>query len=62
MTGMRTMTESDCPDCPYGAERCPKVSDLETTVIDLVHQMRKMNNYLMVIIGIMAVECGIVIL
>ncbi len=48
-------------ECPYGADECPKIHDLEETVKDVLKQMRQMNNYLMVIMGIIAVECGFVV-
>ena len=49
-------------DCPFGAGPCPKVEDLDETVKDLVAQVRRMNSYLMIIMGIIAVECGICVL
>ncbi len=49
-------------ECPYGADECPKIHDLEASVKDVIMQMRRMNNYLMIIMGIIAVECGIVVL
>ena len=49
-------------ECPYRAGPCPKVEDLDETVKDLVTQVRRMNSYLMIIMGIIAVECGICVL
>lgn len=49
-------------DCPFGARPCPKVEDLDETVKDLVVQVRRMNSYLMIIMGIIAVECGICVM
>lgn len=49
-------------ECPYGAAACPKVEDLDETVKDLVVQVRRMNCYLMIIMGIIAVECGICVM
>ncbi len=56
------MGSNECPECPYGAGECPKIHDLEDSVKDVLRQIRQMNNYLMVIMGIIAVECGFVVL
>ena len=56
---MATMTIAECP---YGACDCPKVSDVEESVKDLILQVRRMNAYLMVVIGILTVEFGVCII
>ena len=58
----RDSGQSATADCPYRAGPCPKVEDLDETVKDLVVQVRRMNSYLMIIMGIIAVECGICVL
>ena len=59
---MMTMTTMPIAECPYGACDCPKVNDVEASVKDLIEQVRKMNTYLMVVIGIMTAELGVCIL
>ena len=54
-----TMTPSNCP---YGAGDCPKVEYVEESVKDLIIQVRRMNMYLMVVIGILTAEFGVCIL
>ncbi len=49
-------------DCPYGADQCPKVEYVEESVKDLITQVRRMNTYLMVVIGILTAEFGVCIL
>lgn len=49
-------------ECPYGAGECPKVADVEESVKDLIAQVRRMNTYLMVVIGILTAELGVCIL
>lgn len=49
-------------ECPYGACDCPKVSDVEESVKDLIVQVRRMNAYLMVVIGILTVEFGVCVI
>jgi len=58
----RDSGQSAAAECPYRAGPCPKVEDLDDTVEDLVVQVRRMNSYLMIIMGIIAVECGICVL
>ena len=61
MTAVTTMTPQR-HDCPYGADQCPKISDLEESIKDLAIQMKKVTWYLAIIMGIIAVECGYVII
>lgn len=72
-----TITPSECPydsatslhayvqsqgDCPYGAESCPKISTLDRAIEDLTQSVKRLNYLMAFIAGIIAVECGIVIL
>ena len=59
---MMTMATMTIAECPYGACDCPKVSDVEESVKDLIIQVRRMNAYLMVVIGILTVEFGVCII
>lgn len=49
-------------DCPYGAEACPKIGALEKAIQDLTVSVRRINYLTAFIAGIIAVECGIVIM
>ena len=56
------MTTMPIAECPYGACDCPKVEYVEESVKDLIIQVRRMNMYLMVVIGILTAEFGVCIL
>ena len=56
------MTPPTSDDCPYGAEACPKIGALERCIQDLTASVRRINYLTAFIAGIIAVECGVVIL
>ena len=49
-------------DCPYGAESCPKIAALDKAIGDLTQSVKRLNYLMAFVAGIIAVECGIVIL
>lgn len=49
-------------DCPYGADTCPKVQELERDVTEMRKTMNKILYLLYFVAGIVAVEFGIVII
>lgn len=65
---MTAIKPSDCPyeqssyDCPYGAESCPKITTLDKAIEDLTMSVRRLNYLMAFVAGIIAVECGIVIM
>ena len=49
-------------DCPYGADTCPKISALDKSIEELTASVKRLNYLMAFVAGIIAVECGIVIL
>ena len=49
-------------DCPYGAEKCPKVDDLEKKVARMERNQAKILYTIYFVAGIVSVELGIVII
>lgn len=49
-------------ECPYGAESCPKIMTLDKAIEDLTQSVKRLNYLMTFVAGIIAVECGIVIL
>lgn len=49
-------------ECPYGAETCPKMDELDEKVTRLDTMMCGMQRTLWVIAGILMCECGIMVL
>lgn len=49
-------------DCPFGANDCPKVEKLEDRLIRLEKMQHQTQTILYVIVGILAVEFGIVLI
>lgn len=45
--------------CPYLDKDCPKVVDLDKEVTELKNEIKKINYYLYMIIGMIAVNWGI---
>lgn len=50
------------PMCPYGADSCPKLDELDNKVDKLEVMICSMQRTLWVIAGILMCECGIMIL
>lgn len=49
-------------DCPYGADDCPKVDDLEKRVARMEKNQAKILYTMYFVAGIVSVELGIVII
>lgn len=49
-------------ECPYGADDCPKITDLEVTVRVLHSELENMKRILYCIVGILMVELGVTII
>ena len=49
-------------ECPYGAEDCPKIEDLERRVSRMEKTMDKIMYTLYFVAGIVSVELGIVVI
>lgn len=49
-------------ECPYGADDCPKIADLEGTVRILHAELENMKRILYAIVGILMVELGVTII
>lgn len=49
-------------ECPYGADDCPKINDLEITVKVLHSELENMKRILYCIVGILMVELGVTII
>lgn len=49
-------------ECPYGADDCPKIADLEVTVRVLHSELENMKRILYCIVGILMVELGVTII
>lgn len=56
------MTAIAPSECPYGAESCPKINTLDRAIEDLTQSVKRLNYLMAFIAGIIAVECGIVLL
>ena len=54
------MIQSD--ECPYGAGSCPKITTLDKAIEDLTLSVKRLNYLMAFVAGIIAIECGIVIL
>lgn len=46
-------------DCPYGADSCPKVSELEDRLSVMEHNQLKMMRTLYYIVGVVSVSLGL---
>lgn len=47
--------------CPYGANECPKVEDTNRDISEIKKRVINIERILYVIVGIITVECGIVV-
>jgi len=48
-------------DCPYGADKCPKVEDMVAVLDDMRKRLLTIERLLYICIGIIAVETGVVV-
>ena len=49
-------------DCPYGADTCPKVQDLEERVAKMEKNQTKMMGLLYFIAGVVSVSLGVTVI
>lgn len=52
---------SEKPDCPYGADECPKLKDATMDINRIFKRLMNIERILYILVGIMAVECGIIV-
>lgn len=48
--------------CPYQDRDCPKVSDLERTVMNNANRLANVERLLYIVIGMIAIEMGVMII
>ena len=48
--------------CPYQDRDCPKVSDLERTVMNNADRLANVERLLYIVIGMIAIEMGVMII
>lgn len=48
-------------DCPYGADKCPKVEETLLVLDDMRKRLLTIERLLYICIGIIAVETGVVV-
>lgn len=48
--------------CPYQDQDCPKVSDLERTVTNNADRLANVERLLYIVIGMLAIEMGVMII
>lgn len=48
--------------CPYQDRDCPKVSDLERTVMNNAGRLANVERLLYIVIGMLAIEMGVMII
>lgn len=49
------------PSCPYGADTCPQVERMEKTLSNLESRMTTITRLCYVMVGIIAIQTGLVI-
>lgn len=47
------------PDCPYGAEQCPKIEDIKEDAEDNRRRIQNIERILYMIVGMIAINWGI---
>lgn len=50
------------PECPYGAEKCPKVQDMEKVLDNLSEKIDTITRIMYIMCGIIAIQLGVLIL
>lgn len=57
--GLMTPTKPLNPECPYGAESCPKIDEIKADADDNRRRIQKIEQILYMVVGMIAINWGI---